>query len=261
MNNPIGIFDSGLGGLSIYKAVKRLLPREDFICLSDHKNLPYGSKKPQELRSLTIRALHYLSKRKVKAVIIACNTSTTAGIEDYRKLFSFPIIGVVPAIKKASEKTKSGVIGILSTPATAKSKYQKNLISKFCKDLIVINACSKNLVPLIETEDLNSDKITKELTIALKSIIYSKADVLVLGCTHYPFVKKIINKIAPNLKILDSGSAVAKQTRKVLNQSGKIKKASVFGKSLFLTTGNSFSVSQAARKLLNSEVTFKKIIN
>lgn len=255
-NNPIGIFDSGLGGLSIYQEIKKTLPEENFIYLADHKNIPYGEKSINEIQNFTIRNLIILKRKNIKLAVVACNTSTVSGINVYRQNFFFPIIGVVPVVKTASEKSKNGIIGILSTITTAKSGYQKNLIKQFCSDKKVINVGSKNLVSFVEKGKLYGKEVTKELKKDLKQILDSKADIIVLGCTHFPFLKKAIKKIVNNAKIIDSGKAVARQVKRILEKEhilGKNKR----GKTEFYTTGNSKEVSKSASKILNYNVAFK----
>lgn len=232
-NSPIAVFDSGVGGLSVYKAIKKLLPNEKIIYLADGAHFPYGNKKPADVRRLTLRALRFLTnpsstssflptancQLQTKLVIVSCNTATVSGIDFYRKQIPhIPIIGVVPVVKTAAERTTNGRIAIISTVATARSAYQKKLIAKFCPNFHVFNLSSfpnfpnfpnspdfshslllnigcPNLVTHVERGVTEGPELEKELRQILAPVIAAKCDVLALGCTHYPFLKQTIQKI------------------------------------------------------------------
>ncbi|MCL4354543.1 glutamate racemase, partial [Patescibacteria group bacterium] len=167
MNNPIGIIDSGIGGLSIASVLIKGLPKESFIYLADSKNCPYGVKNKDEIYRLTKKMVEFLVKKKIKLLVVACNTITVTSIDKLRKEFKeIPIVGIVPVIKTAREKTQNGKIGVFSTVATANSSYQKDLINKFTKGSTVINYGSSNLVSLIEKG--NEKQINKLLKEELK---------------------------------------------------------------------------------------------
>ena len=162
MNNPIGIIDSGVGGLSIASAIAKKLPKESIIYLADSKNCPYGDKSQEEIYKLSKRMVDYLVKKKIKLLVIACNTITILAIDKLRKDFpTLPIVGIVPVIKTAAERTKNGRIGIFSTKATSESQYQRDLINRFARESEVIPAGSSRLVGLIE--DRNFDGISEIL--------------------------------------------------------------------------------------------------
>ena len=237
--NPIGVIDSGIGGLSILAEIAKKLPSESLVYLADSKNCPYGSKSPGEIYRLSKRLVKFLLKKKAKLIVVACNTITVACLDKLRKDFpQIPIIGTVPVVKTASKMSKNGRIGILSTKQTARSKYQKNLIKKFAKNLKVLNLGTDKLVPIIESADMDKVKINKIIGKELKPFVDFKIDVLVLGCSHFSFLKTEMQKIlGKKVLILDSSGAIARQTERVLISENLISEYNKVVKS-FYTTGN-----------------------
>lgn len=247
MNNPIGIIDSGVGGLSIASKLIEKLPDESFIYLADSKNCPYGNKSAKQIFELTQRMVDFLIEKEIKLLIVACNTITVTSIEKLRKKYpKLPIIGIVPVIKTATEKTGSGKIGIFSTIATAKSRYQKDLINKFAKDFQVVNIGSKTLVRLIEKLDFEA--INQVLEKELKIFKLSKIDVLALGCSHFPLIQDQIQQFLPGVLILDSSDAVIRQTERILKVN-KILSKSQKQSYTFYTTGDLKTISYFVKKL------------
>lgn len=214
-NTPIGIFDSGLGGLSICKEIVKILPNESIIYLADSLNAPYGEKTKQQIIDLSIKNTELLLSYGCKIIVVACNTATTNAISVLRSMFNIPFIGIEPATKLAAINTKTGKIGVLATKGTLKSELFINTSEQYRNRIEIIEAEGFNLVRLIEKGDL--DATIPLLKKYLKPMLDSGVDSIVLGCTHYPFLIPIIKSIVPaNLKIVDSGEAVAKQTLKVL---------------------------------------------
>jgi glutamate racemase len=214
----IGIFDSGVGGTSIWKEIKELLPNENTIYLSDSKNAPYGEKSKKEIIDLSIKNTEFLLAKKCKIIIIACNTATTNAIDYLRENYDVPFIGIEPAIKSASLQTKTNKIGILATKGTLNSALFEKTSSKINKEIQVIEQIGKGLVPLIEEGKLYSKEMTHLLEAYLKPMLANEVDCLVLGCTHYPYLIPQIKAIVGHeIQIIDSGEAIAKQTKKVLS--------------------------------------------
>ena len=258
--NPIGVIDSGIGGLTILAEIIKKLPDESFIYLADSKNCPYGPKTSVEIYNLSKRLIEFLIKEKVKLIVIACNTITVSCIEKLRKDFpQIPIIGTVPVVKTASKNTKNGRIGILSTKQTAESLYQKNLIKKFGKGLKILNLGTDRLVSLIENGE-DKIEIRKILEKELKPFIDFKIDVLALGCSHFPFLKKEIQEILGNkVLILDSSGAIARQTKRILISENLLSEYNKSVKS-FYTTGDLYRFERIARIYLNAgKSIFEKI--
>ncbi|MCT4699223.1 MULTISPECIES: glutamate racemase [Tenacibaculum] len=214
---PIGIFDSGIGGTSIWKEIHALLPNESTIYLSDSKNAPYGQKSKEEILNLSIKNTEYLINKGCKLIVVACNTATTNAIEYLRKNYTVPIIGIEPAIKSASIQTKTQIIGILATKGTLNSALFEKTSATINNNITIIEQIGNGLVELIENGKIHSSEMTTLLEKHLSVILKSNCDCIVLGCTHYPYLIPQIKKIIGNdIKIIDSGEAVAKQTKKVL---------------------------------------------
>lgn len=217
---PIAIFDSGIGGLSVLNEATKTLPNEDFIYFSDLANFPYGDKKTSELKKIILKNIKTLIEKDCKAVVIACNTATSVAINDLRKEFSIPIIGMEPAIKPALEKRHKKIL-VLATPITLKLDKFNELRTKLDKghDLIILPA--KGLASLIENYVIKkSDK--KEITKYLKKL-FSNIDIdkdeistIVLGCTHYVFIKELIRKIFTNIKIIDGNIGTINRLQSIL---------------------------------------------
>ncbi|KUO69058.1 MAG: glutamate racemase [Lutibacter sp. BRH_c52] len=215
----IGLFDSGIGGTSIWKEVVKLLPNENTIYLADSKNAPYGEKSSEEIIALSVKNTEFLLSKGCKLIIVACNTATTNAIDYLRKNYAIPFIGIEPAIKPAALLSKTGAIGILATKGTLSSKLFEKTTKEYTKNITTIEQDGEGLVPLIEEGKLNSPEINTLLSTYLKPMLQFNIDHLVLGCTHYPYLIPQIKKIiGENISIIDSGEAVAKQTKAVLEK-------------------------------------------
>ncbi|WP_299065567.1 glutamate racemase [uncultured Polaribacter sp.] len=229
-NNPIGFFDSGVGGTSILKEVITLLPSENTIYLSDSKNAPYGQKSKDEIIALCVKNTEFLLAKKCKIIVVACNTATTNAIDFLREKYAIPFIGIEPAIKPAALVTKTKIIGILATKGTLNSSLFEKTSNSISKDITIKETIGKGLVELIEAGKLNSEEINQLLLQYLNPMIESDIDSLVLGCTHYPYLIPQIRKIVGSkIKIIDSGEAVARQTKAILEKNGLIKNDSKNG--------------------------------
>jgi len=214
----IGIFDSGIGGTSIFKEIYTLLPNENYIYLADSKNAPYGNKTSQDILKLSIKNTEYLISKGCKIIIVACNTATTNAISYLRKNYSIPFIGIEPAIKPAALNTKTKVIGILATKGTLSSQLFHQTTDLYTNSIKVIEQVGEGIVPLIESGRLNSIEMQVLLEAYLKPMLEQNIDYLVLGCTHYPYLIPMLTKMLPeHIKIIDSGLAVAKQTQTILS--------------------------------------------
>lgn len=260
-SHPIGVFDSGSGGLSILTAIHDLLPNESFVYIGDHAHNPYGDKPTAYIRERTAASISYLISRQVKLIVIACNTSTIAGIDWYRQQFpNVPIVGVVPVIKTAASLSKTRKFIVLSTEYTAKSDYQKKLITSFGSNCEIASLGSSLLVPLIEEGVVRGPRIETELSRILSGYIGSEHDVLVLGCTHYPFLKPVLHAMmGAGVQILDSGGAVARQVERILLERSETSKEKS-PTSIYVTTGDAKVVSGIFSNLLQHEVSVKHIM-
>ncbi|MFC1646831.1 glutamate racemase [Patescibacteria group bacterium] len=257
-NSPVLIIDSGSGGITIWKAFVNLLANESTIYIGDHANTPYGSKSKNFIQNRVIKIINSQKQNNIKLIIIACNTATVAGIDVYRKKFpDVPIIGVVPVIKTAASITMSGNIAILSTDFIKKSKYQLDLIKLHAKKSKVFSIGVTSLVSLIEEGKLNQITANRKLKSASEKINKNHIDTVVLGCTHFPLVKDIIQKaLGHKIILLDSGGAVTRHAKSVLTKNNKL--AQIYNPSYtFITTGNSKIVSGNISNLINEKIVFK----
>lgn len=232
---PIGLFDSGIGGTSIWKEIHTLLPNEATIYLADSKNAPYGQKSKEEILHLSIKNTELLLNQNCKLIVVACNTATTNAIKELREKYDVPFIGIEPAIKPAALQTKTHTIGILATKGTLNSVLFHNTVSSYT-NLNVIEQVGHGLVQLIEEGKLGGSEIDKLLQTYLKPMIQANIDCLVLGCSHYPYLIPQIQKILPKeVEIIDSGLAVAKQTKTILEKYGMLNQVIAKQKQLFYT--------------------------
>ncbi len=217
-NNPIGLFDSGIGGTSIWREIHQLLPNENTIYLADSKNAPYGEKSKEEIIHLSNKNTEFLLEQNCKLIVVACNTATTNAIKELRSKYKVPFIGIEPAIKPAALNSKTQKIGILATKGTLNSELFSKNTEQF-KNIQIIEQIGYGLVELIEGGKMNSIEMQDLLIKYLTPMSESNIDYLVLGCSHYPYLIPQIKKIIPKkITIIDSGEAVAQQTKKILKE-------------------------------------------
>ena len=219
-NKPIGVFDSGIGGTSIWKEIHNLLPNEKTIYLADSKNAPYGEKSKEDIIHLSMKNTDFLLKMNCKLIVVACNTATTNAIRELRAHYDIPFIGIEPAIKPAAINSRTQIIGILATKGTLNSELFHKTTEMF-QHIKIIEQIGYGLVELIENGQIESPEMNQLLHSYLEPMIEANIDFLVLGCSHYPYLIPQIRKIIPNhIHIIDSGLAVARQTQNVLNEIG-----------------------------------------
>lgn len=217
-NNPIGLFDSGIGGTSIWREIHELLPDENTIYLADSKNAPYGQRSKEEIVGLSMKNTEFLLEQNCKIIVVACNTATTNAIKELRAKYSVPFIGIEPAIKPAATLSKTQTIGILATKGTLNSELFHQTAERF-QNTKIVEQIGHGLVQLIENGGINSTEMAKLLNSYLQPMIEANIDYLVLGCSHYPYLIPQIKKILPeSIKIIDSGEAVARQTKNILEE-------------------------------------------
>ena len=236
--NPIGVLDSGVGSLSIVRSIIPELSHESIITIADSLHAPYGSKSTEFIRQRAELMIEYLLAKKAKLIVIACNTITVTCLDYLRdKHPDVSIVGVVPVIKTAVEKTRNGRIGVLSTTTTAQSRYQKELIKRFASNCTVFNHGTDALVPLIEAGELDSIDLQQAISEALSQFDTESIDTLALGCTHFPLIREQLMKaLGHSVQLLDSGDAVARQVRRLLSSKNAL--SSVSPSYQFVTTGD-----------------------
>jgi glutamate racemase len=234
--SPIGVFDSGVGGTSIWKEIVALLPNESTIYLADSKNAPYGIRSKQEIIKLCEKNTELLLKKGCKLVVVACNTATTNAIDHLRIKYSVPFIGIEPAIKPASVKSTSKVVGILATKGTLGSALFQETASLYKDGVQLLEQDGTGIVELIENGKLDSSEMMELLKGYVSPMIEKGIDYLVLGCSHYPYLIPNLKKFVPKrVTIIDSGFSVAKQTRLILEQNKLLNTGKVPGKYIFYT--------------------------
>lgn len=218
---PIGIFDSGVGGLSVLREIHQLLPHEDLIYVADSAHAPYGDKPKEFILERSTAIVEFFLSHKVKAIVVACNTATAAAVKELRGLYHLPMVAMEPAVKPAAEQTRTGVIGVLATSRTINSNNFQILFSRFADRAKIIPQACPGLVDQVEKGDLNGAETFELVAQYIQPLLAQEVDILVLGCTHYPFLKPVIQQIVgPNIKVIDSGAAIARRLHSLLNHHG-----------------------------------------
>ncbi len=236
---PIGIFDSGIGGTSIFKEIHALLPYENTIYLADSHNAPYGNLSKEDIIRLSIKNTELLIKKNCKIIVVACNTATTNAIKTLRSQYNIPFIGIEPAIKPAALQTQTKAIGILATKGTLSSELFHKTTDLYSNGITVIEQVGEGIVKLIEEGKTFSDAMRTLLKIYLKPMVQANIDYLVLGCTHYPYLMPLLLELLPpHVKIIDSGEAVARQTKAILESHQLFNAKKSKPTNQFFTNGN-----------------------
>jgi glutamate racemase len=238
-SKPIGIFDSGAGGLSIWKEINALMPYESTLYISDAKYAPYGSKGADVILKRSIVNTETLLGKGAKIIVVACNTATTNAISYLRKHYKIPFIGIEPAIKTAALSSAKDSIGILATKGTLSSALFHETSKQYSRDKKVIEQQGEGIVELIESGQLHSNEMKKLLEEYLTPMLNNNIDCLVLGCTHYHFLTPILKQLLPkNVNVIDSGKAIALQTKIVLEKSKLLNKNETKAEHVFYTNGS-----------------------
>ena len=247
---PVGIFDSGVGGISVLKHIHTLLPHENLIYLADSKYAPYGNKTPQEITQRCMILCDDLLQKNVKAIVVACNTATAAAIDELRENFDIPIIGMEPAVKPAAEASKNGVIGVLATVGTLKSAQFAALLESYGRNVKVVTQACVGLVECIERGELNTPETKALIRQYTTPLLAEGADTIVLGCTHYPFVKDAIREIVGDkIMLIDTGAAVAMQLKRQLTEKNLLSVSQQKAEVYFWANSKAENAAQVTEKL------------
>ena len=222
---PIGVFDSGVGGISVLRALRALLPSENFVYYADSGHCPYGGKPREAIIERAVSITDHLLAQQAKLIVVACNTATIAAVEHLRATYPVPFVGMEPAVKPAVAATRSGVVGVLATGAAlAGEKFHKLLAEHAAGGVRVITQPCPGWVEQVEAGDLNGPKTRDRVQACIAPLLAQGADVLVLGCTHYPFLVPLISELAgPQVRLLETGAAVARQVRRVLERENQLR--------------------------------------
>lgn len=218
---PLGIFDSGVGGISVLREIRRLLPAEDLVYYADSGHCPYGGKTREQIQARAVAITEFLMARGAKLIVVACNTATIAAVEHLRATYPIPFVGMEPAVKPAVAQTRSGVVGVLATGAAlAGDKFHK-LVADHARDVRIITQPCPGLVEQVEAGLLDAPE-TRELVARYTApLLQQGADVMVLGCTHYPFLRPLIQDVVgKGVSLIDTGAAVARQAQRLLEREG-----------------------------------------
>jgi glutamate racemase len=256
---PIGLFDSGAGGLTILSALRKELPFENYVYFGDTAHCPYGTRSEEDIIALSVQANKFLIEQGAKLVVVACNTASQAALSTLRATFSVLFIGVVPAVKPATRATKKGRIGIAATNQAAKALYLRQLIDEFAGGIEVFAVGCPELVTLVERGELDGPIVEEAVKEALDPLLKEDVDVIVLGCTHFPALRPVIERITHHrIQVIDSGAAIARRTHAVLDTEALIRHSHSHGNEhgtlQIWCSGDAEAFSAIARKVLGYPV-------
>jgi glutamate racemase len=250
----IGIFDSGVGGLSVWREIVRQLPREDTLYLADQAHVPYGARQLAEVQEFSECVTRFLLDQGAKAIVIACNTASAAALHDLRRTFpDTPFVGMEPAVKPAVERTRNGVVGVIATQATFQGELFASLMQRYAGDVRVLTQVCPGLVEAVEAGRLDNSDTEALLWQCLTPLVEAGVDQLALGCTHYPFLRPAIERIVgASVTVIDPAPAVARQAGRVLTRRGLAVDESHAGHHVFCTSGDVVGFSTMVERLLPS---------
>jgi glutamate racemase len=251
------VFDSGLGGLSIVEELRRLLPNENIIFYADNANCPYGGRSDEWVRARSLQIAEFLLGQGAKAIVVACNAASAAGLEHLRARHSAPIVGLVPAVKPAVAATHSGRIGVLTTRMTMRGQLLADVIDRFATPagVEVVTVPGDGFVEAVERGDLRTPETASAVRRALEPMLEREVDAIVLGCTHYPFLKPIIRDLAGDgVQLIDSGEGIARQTKRVLEARHLLRQSDRPGTLIAYTSGDPEVVGPLVRRLVGEDI-------
>ncbi|MEB3256892.1 MAG: glutamate racemase [Cyanobacteriota bacterium] len=257
---PVGIFDSGVGGLSVWRQVVHHLPAESVLYLADQAHVPYGNRSALEIQSFCLAVADRLVSQGCKAIIVACNTASAVALQPLRRRFpDLPILGLEPAVKPAVALTRSGVVGVMATPATFQGQLFRATVGRCATDVKVVEQVCLGLADMVES-GASEQKLETLLQGFLTPMLEAKADTIVLGCTHYPFVIDTIRRLAgPDLRVIDPAPAVAAHLARVLEERDLTADTEESGQHRFLSTGDAASFNAACQRLLGLQAQCEEI--
>ena len=253
--NPIGVFDSGVGGLTVLREIRRELPDEDLLYVADSEHAPYGDKSTEWIEARAVAIVEFLLSQRAKAIVVACNTATGVAIDMLRARFTVPIVAMEPAVKPAAAHTRSGVIGVLATSRTIVSDNFVKLHERFGTEVKILMQACPGLVEQVEAGELTGDKTRALVEQYVLPLLAQKADTIVLGCTHYPFLVPLIREIAgPAVAIIDPSAAIARELRRRLERANLLSNGSRAGKDRFWTSARPDTARLVISQLWKADV-------
>lgn len=249
---PVGIFDSGVGGLTVLRALKNELPGENVIYLADQAHIPYGPKSREEIRGFAFEITRFLLDQGAKLIVVACNTASAAALHALREGFpEVSFVGMEPAVKPAAERTRSGNVGVLATPTTFSGDLYASVVERFAQNVTIYKSTCPGLVEEIEAGNLDTMETREILEKALRPMLKEGIDTVVMGCTHYPFVIPLIEEISgPGVRIIDPAPAIARQTRRLLEAYDLLNPKVSTGEVTYYTSGDVQAFADLLPKLL-----------
>ena len=261
-HRPIGIFDSGVGGLSVLREVQRQLPSEDLIYLADQTHVPYGERSREEVLGYAEGIVRYLIGRASKLIIIACNTASAVALKELRAAYpDMPFVGMEPAVKPAAADTQSGVVGVLATPATFQGDLYASTVERFARGVKILQDTCPGLVKQIEEGKVDNPQTREILEKALKPMLQEGVDEIVMGCTHYPFVIPLIEEIiGDQARVIDPAPAVARQAGRILEDYDLLAPEGEPGELVFYTTGDPEKMDRMLKFLMNLKTQVVKLV-
>jgi glutamate racemase len=259
---PIGIFDSGVGGLSVLREIRKQLPRERLIFLADQAHVPYGPRPLEQVRDFAEGITRYLLSQDAKLVVVACNAASAAALHHLRRIFpQVPFVGMEPAVKPAVEHTHSGIVGVLATPATFQGALYASVLERFAQGVIVLQDTCPGLVAQIEAGELDTPATRQILDRALQPMLAQGIDTVVLGCTHYPFVIPLIEEIVGEaVRVIDPAPAVARQVARVLVSDTITTRDQIPVSVRYLTTSESSHLQVLLEELIGETSQVEKLV-
>jgi len=256
---PVGIFDSGIGGLSVAREIRRELPSEHLLYLADSAWVPYGDRGVDEVRARTLAGGRYLQERGAKVLVVACNTASGAALELLRERLAIPVVGLEPAVKPAVAASRNGRVGVMATVGTLRSDRYARLVEAYANGSRVVAQPCPGLADLIEDGHLDDDELRARLAEFAEPLREAGVDTVVLGCTHYPFVRAHIEAaLGPGVRLLDSGPAIARQTARVLRERGALQGEGP-GSLRLLTTGDAAEVAAVAARIWGAPLPVERL--
>ncbi len=251
-NAPIGVFDSGVGGLSVLRAIRQQMPEESIIYFGDQGHIPYGPRPLSQVRDFSLAITRFLLEQGAKIIVVACNAASAAALAELRRTFpDVPFVGMEPAVKPAAEHTETGVVGVLATPATFQGALYASVVERFANGVELLQNTCPGLVQQIEKGDLDGPRTGAILKSALEPMLQRRIDTVVLGCTHYPFVIPMIQQIVgEQVRVIDPAPAVARQAARLLDAAGLRRPAGAKGRICFYTSGDVQSLTDLLPRLL-----------
>jgi len=251
-HQPIGIFDSGVGGISVLRAIRQALPHEDILYLGDQAHIPYGPRSKEDIRKFALGITHFLLAQGAKLIVVACNAASAAALHDLRITFpDVPVVGMEPAVKPAAETTQSGKVGVLATPTTFAGDLYASVVERFAKGVEIYTSTCPGLVEQVEDGKLTDPRTHEILEEALKPMLAAGIDTIVMGCTHYPFVIPMIQSITgPAVRTIDPAPAIARQVQRLLESHELINNNHAPGELQFFTSSDTERLSDLLPQLL-----------